>query len=58
VLYPFGLEERASLNVPVIDIKALLEERNQGLAGFMRNNFGHDHEYQPASADWYRQRKQ
>lgn len=37
--YPLGIDEGASLNVPIIDIKTLLEERKQALAEFMHNNF-------------------
>lgn len=37
--YPFGLDDGAALYIPVIDTNAFLEERNQALARFVRDNF-------------------
>jgi universal stress protein A len=37
--YPLGLDEGASLHVPVIDIKAFLKNRHQALMRFLSDNF-------------------
>lgn len=37
--YAFGLDEGAAMNIPVIDVKALLAERSRALAEFVTDNF-------------------
>ncbi len=39
VPYPLGLDEGASLHVPVIDVAAFLQERRQALARFVAEHF-------------------